>query len=538
MTMRTGKQYLESLRDGRKVYVGGELIEDITTHPMTKGYATAIAEYYDLHLDPKNQEIATFVDKDGDRQSMHWFLPRNKEDVVRRRKYTDFLCRHFKGGIFTRPPAGMNVVMFTQVDDQKPWAEGSRFKGARRDLSGNIQRQWDEVTSKDLAISPMFLDVQFDRGRDNAMAETPMLKILEERDDGILVRGWKAIGTSVPFVNHLLIGNLWRPGQTPEQTVYALVPIATKGISVVARKSNADPDADPYDRPLATIGDELDAMVYFDDVLIPWSQVQHIGNPDHAKWYPQRQFDWVHLETQIRHCVHAELMVGLALLLTQSLGTSSGPVVQAQLAELIRFRETCRAFMIAAEETGFATPGGLFKPNNIYIDFGRAYYLENQHKMVNMLIDFCGRGVVIQPTRKELEHPYIGPKLAEALRGAEISAVDRIKIFRQISERFLTEWGNRHEMFEKFNGTPLYLINLLTMQRTEYQVDGPLTELARQVLGFGDTAELGKRAAEAEKASHYTSVRYQPNYARAQDVHDGYIGDDAEKEKPKKIAAR
>src|SRR3546814_1123276 len=85
-------------------------------------------------------------------------------------------------------------------------------------------------------------------------------------------------------------------------------------------------------------------------------------------------------------------------------------------AELIRFRETCRAFMIAAEETGFATPGGLFKPNNIYIDFGRAHYLENQHKMVNTLIDFCGRGAVIQPTKRELDDPYIGPKLAEALR--------------------------------------------------------------------------------------------------------------------------
>lgn len=56
-----------------------------------------------------------------------------------------------------------------------------------------------------------------------------------------------------------------------------------------------------------------------------------------------------------------------------------------------------------------------------------------------MLIDYCGRGVVIQPTKKELDHPYIGPKLSETLRGAEISAVDRIRIFRQISERFLTE---------------------------------------------------------------------------------------------------
>ena len=80
--------------------------------------------------------------------------------------------------------------------------------------------------------------------------EDPDAQDLKETDDGILVRGWKAIGTSVPFANYLLIGNLWRPGQTPEQTIYALVPIATTGISIVARQSNAKPDADPYDRPL------------------------------------------------------------------------------------------------------------------------------------------------------------------------------------------------------------------------------------------------------------------------------------------------
>src|SRR3546814_7295719 len=141
--------------------------------------------------------------------------------------------------------------------------------------------------------------------------------------------------------------------------------------------------------------------------------------------------------------------------------------------------------------------------------------------MVNTLIDFRGLGAVIQPTKRELYDPDIGPKLAEALRGSEISAHDRIKIFRQISERFVTQWGTRHEMFEKFNGTPLYLVNMLTVQRTEYQVDGPLTELAREVLGFGDTADLGKRAKEAEQASHYASVGFKQDYARAQDVRDG-----------------
>lgn len=152
--------------------------------------------------------------------------------------------------------------------------------------------------------------------------------------------------------------------------------------------------------------------------------------------------------------------------------------------------------------------------------------------MVNLLIDFCGRGVVLQPTKRELDDPYIGPKLEEALRGPGISARDRIKIFRQISERFLTEWGARHEMFEKFNGTPLYLIKMLTMQRTEYQIDGPLTELARDVLGFGDTEELARRAAEAQQASHYANVRYQPEYAVGQDVRESYIGDEHEVGEP------
>ena len=104
-----------------------------------------------------------------------------------------------------------------------------------------------------------------------------------------------------------------------------------------------------------------------------------------------------------------------------------------------------------------------------------------------------------------------------------MSATDRISIFRQISERYLTEWGARHEMFEKFNGTPLYLIKLLTMQRIEYQVDGPLTQLARDVLGFGDAEELARRAEEAEQANAaYANVRYQPEYAREQDVQQGY----------------
>jgi 4-hydroxyphenylacetate 3-monooxygenase len=85
-----------------------------------------------------------------------------------------------------------------------------------------------------------------------------------------------------------------------------------------------------------------------------------------------------------------------------------------------------------------------------------------------------------------------------------------------IHERFLSEWGARHAMFEKFNGTPLWVIKLLTMQRVEYQADGPLTELARAVCGLEDVSGLAQRA--DEEKSDYPSIRVRPDYVAKQDV--------------------
>ena len=84
--IRTGEQFLESIRDGRRVLCGGEMIDDLTTHPKTRGYAHAIAEYYDMHHDPEHQDVMTFVDENGERWAKHWFLPRDKQDLVARRQ--------------------------------------------------------------------------------------------------------------------------------------------------------------------------------------------------------------------------------------------------------------------------------------------------------------------------------------------------------------------------------------------------------------------------------------------------------------------
>ena len=96
--LRSGEDYLESIRDGRRVMCGGEPIDDLTTDPKTRGYAAQVAEFYDLHRDPEHMADLTYVDETGIRRAKHWMLPRNKEQAVERGEYIDAIFRHFRDG--------------------------------------------------------------------------------------------------------------------------------------------------------------------------------------------------------------------------------------------------------------------------------------------------------------------------------------------------------------------------------------------------------------------------------------------------------
>ena len=123
---------------------------------------------------------------------------------------------------------------------------------------------------------------------------------------------------------------------------------------------------------------------------------------------------------------------------------------------------------------------------------------------------------MMQPTEADLDDEDIGPQLANALRGPNISARDKMKIVKVIRDRFYSEAGARHEIFERFNGTPVFLIKLLTMQRVEYALDGPLVDLARKVCDLGDIDDLVRRA--DEERQKIVEVRDKPEYIKGQDV--------------------
>ena len=500
--LRTGQQYLAALNDGRVVWVGNEKIDNVATHPATRAYAARTAEFFDLHNRADLHDILTYVDEGGVRRSMAWFQHRSKEELVRKRHYLEFIMKHFVAASCPRTPDSQNYMLVTYIDDPEPW-EKAAIGADGRGLADNIRNFWRYAMDNDLVVAPHFVDPQADRSDPGAHAVSPALRIVATSDQGIVVNGVKAIGTATPFADFLHLGVFFRPGAKGDQIIYGVCPANLPGITIVCRESLVE--RDPVEHPLASQGDELDATVLFDNVLIPWKYVFHIGNPDHAKLYPQRVFDWGHYYALVRQAVRAELLAGLAILMCEHLGTSKIDAVQSRVARIIAFQQTTYAHVLAAEDQGFFTPGGLYKPDIQLFNWGRVYFLQNYAAMVNELIDLCGRSAIMFPTEQQWREPAMHSWFERLNKGATGEPYDRLKIARVIRDLYLTDWGSRLAMFENFNGTPLQTLLSLTMKRAEFTGTGPFAAFARRVCGI-------------EAQDTMTEYKATVDYAKAQDA--------------------
>ena len=114
--LRTGKEHLESLRDGRVVYIGGEKVDDVTRHPAFRNAAATVAGIYDLKADPANRDVMTY-EEDGARHSIYFLRAKTRDDLQRRmeghRKIADFTY-----GMFGRSPD--HVASFVTGMAMKP----------------------------------------------------------------------------------------------------------------------------------------------------------------------------------------------------------------------------------------------------------------------------------------------------------------------------------------------------------------------------------------------------------------------------------
>jgi aromatic ring hydroxylase len=164
--------------------------------------------------------------------------------------------------------------------------------------------------------------------------------------------------------------------------------------------------------------------------------------------------------------------------------------VKVRLAKFIEFHSVLQAMVIAAEEFGFVTPGGQFKPDPLKVDTGRAYFLEHYPAMIHELLDLCGRVALLYPSEGQWADEGLRKWMEPTVTGSNGSGYDRIKMARVIHDLFLTEWGTRQQMFDNFQATPLRMIRFLTMMRWYQTPTGGAIDFARQVCGVEHEADI------------------------------------------------
>src|SRR6202050_13577 len=186
--LRTGKEHIESLRDGRVIYIGGERVDDVTRHPAFRNAAQTVAAIYDLKADPANREAMSY-EEDGGRHSIYYLRAKSRDDLQRRmignRRIADLTY-----GMFGRSPdhvASFVTGMAMKADELKaPCGHPGNLLAYYRHIRDNDIYTVYAVVPPQAARNPDFYHRQ--------NIPVPTLRVVREGGEGVGIPGGQMLG--------------------------------------------------------------------------------------------------------------------------------------------------------------------------------------------------------------------------------------------------------------------------------------------------------------------------------------------------------
>jgi 4-hydroxyphenylacetate 3-monooxygenase len=235
MAVRTGKQFLEALRDDRQIFIDGERVADVTKDQRLAAAARSVAELYDMQHAPDLVEGMTFRSpSSGERVGLSYIEPRSVDDLIRRRgmvkTWMDATC-----GMFGRSPDFLNI-MLTGLAAAAP-------EFGRRDprFADNIRAYHVFARERDLCMTHTLLNPQVDRSRPVERQEKDLAaKIIKETDFGIVVSGARMVSTLCAYADDILVMPSTFLATNAEAAPYAFgfsIPVGSPGLRFICRPS-------------------------------------------------------------------------------------------------------------------------------------------------------------------------------------------------------------------------------------------------------------------------------------------------------------
>ena len=473
--MRCGKEYLEGLRDGRRVYVNGERVEDVTTHPAFRGATRSVARLYDVAADPANREVMTWeLPASGTPVNVAWMIPRSEEDLARRRRGLRRWAEE-TFGLMGRTPD--HVAGFLAGFAASP----SVFARGGEGFADNVTRFHRFAAEADLYATYTIVPPQIDRSKPAHRQADPHLYagVKEERDDGIVVSGAQMLGTGAALADWIQLSSIvpLRPGDE-NYAISVMVPVAAPGVTILSRRSYAETGS-VYDYPLSSRFDETDALVVYEDVFVPWEHVFVYRDLDlvQAQWWETPAWLLGNNQAQIRFSTKLDFLVGLARRIVAMNGTDGLPPVQGSLGELAAHASAVAGLVLAAEQHHHVDPAGVAWPGAAETYANTAEQGERYGKVLSILRDLCGGGLIQLPSSVEDFHnPEIAAHLERYVQSPGVPSRERVKLLKMAWDLVGSEFAGRHHQYELFYAGAPFVVKLRMFQHFDFDAATALVD--------------------------------------------------------------
>jgi len=464
--LRTGKEHLESLRDGRVVYIGDERVADVTTHLAFRNAARTVAALYDMKADPANRDLMTY-EEDGGRHSIYFLRAKTRDDLQRRmlghRRIADQTY-----GMFGRSPD--HVASFVTGMAMKPDALAPPYGNG-----DNLVAYYRHIRDDDVYVVYAVLPPQAARNPEFYQRQNlpiPTLSVVREEDDGVVISGMKMLATGAVFANEIWIGNVLplAPDQR-KQAITCAIPCNAKGLTLWSRKSFEREARNEFDSPLAYRYDETDSMIMCDTVKVPWERVFvnddailsreiYIKTPSHG--YGNHQ-------SNVRFWSKMRLLLGLCSEIAHATGAAEVPAVREVLGKMSAV-EGAIAGMVNGQINAYESwPTGWACFNRRMMYAALEWATQNHSSFIEVLRELCGGGVFQMPADITVMHDKaLASQFQAYFQTPQLDAVRRMKLFKLAWDMVGSEFAGRHLQYEKFYAGASFIVRNHAFRETPW----------------------------------------------------------------------
>jgi len=433
MALMTKETYIESLRKLKtKVYVFGELVENVVDHPIIRPSINSVAMTYELAHDPAYEDLMTATSNiTGEKVNRFCHIHQSTEDLIKKVKMQRLLGQ--KTGACFQRCVGMdafNAVYSTTFEIDK--ACGTSYHK-------NFIEYMKLVQENDWTVDGAMTDPKGDRALAPSKQEDPdmFMHVVEQRKDGIVVRGAKAHQTgSINSHEHLIMPTM---AMGPDDKDYAIsfsIPTDAEGIFMIYGRQSCDTRKMEENASLDLGNSEFggqEALVVFDDVFIPNERIFLNGETEFAGMLVER-FAGYHRQSYGGCKVGVgDVLIGAAALASEYNGVPKVTHIKDKLIEMMHLNETLYCCGIACSAEGYPTAAGNYQIDLLLANVCKQNVTRFPYEITRLAEDIAGGLMVTMPSQKDFESPEIGDVCKKYFRGkVDVPTMDRMKVLRLV----------------------------------------------------------------------------------------------------------